>query len=73
MKEKPVKDHAFRSLPNTVLTPHVGYVTKDTYDVFYGGTVENIAAWKAGKEPPMVLPVGGGYAVHQASGDYSKI
>ena len=25
-----------------------GYVTRDTYDVFYGGTVDNIAKWKAG-------------------------
>ena len=38
-----------------------------------GDTVRNIAAWKAGDEPAIVLPVGTGYRVHQASPDYSKI
>ena len=37
------RDHALRSLPNTVLTPHVGYVTEATYEVFYGDTVANIS------------------------------
>ncbi|HEV7973307.1 D-2-hydroxyacid dehydrogenase family protein [Amycolatopsis sp.] len=41
-------DHPLRSLDNTVLTPHVGYVTREVYDVFYGDAVEDIAAFKAG-------------------------
>ena len=47
-------DHPFRSLDNVVLTPHLGYVTEDTYKVFYGNTVENVAAWIKG-EPIRVL------------------
>ena len=42
-------DHPFRTLPNVIATPHIGYVTEDTYRIFYGETVENIAAFLAGK------------------------
>ena len=41
-------DHKLRSLPNTVLTPHIGYVTAETYRIFYGDAVEDIAAFLAG-------------------------
>jgi phosphoglycerate dehydrogenase-like enzyme len=43
------RDHVFRTLPNVVLTPHLGYVTQDGYRAFYGGTVEAIRAWLDGK------------------------
>jgi phosphoglycerate dehydrogenase-like enzyme len=42
-------DHRLRSTPRTVLTPHLGYVTKDTYRIFFTQAVEDIAAWIAGK------------------------
>jgi phosphoglycerate dehydrogenase-like enzyme len=38
-----------RSAPRTVLTPHLGYVTDDGYQVFYGDAVEDIAAFYDGK------------------------
>lgn len=41
-------DHPLRELPNTVLTPHIGYVADDVYEVFYRDAVEDIAAFKAG-------------------------
>lgn len=41
-------DHPLRSAPRTVLTPHLGYVTEGTYDVFFTEAVEDIAAWVAG-------------------------
>ena len=41
-------DHPLRRAPNTVLTPHLGYVTEDTYRVFYGQTVEDVEAFLAG-------------------------
>jgi phosphoglycerate dehydrogenase-like enzyme len=47
--EEPLsEDHPLRLAPRTVLTPHLGYVTHQTYDVFYGEAVEDIAAWLAG-------------------------
>jgi len=42
------KDHPLRSTPNTVLTPHLGYVTEANYRLFYGDAVEDIRAWMAG-------------------------
>ena len=47
-------DHKLRSLPNTVLTPHMGYVTAETYRIFYSDAVENIAAFLSGS-PVRVL------------------
>ena len=41
-------DHPLRTAPNTVLTPHLGYVTEGAYAAFYRDTVENIKAWRAG-------------------------
>ena len=47
-------DHVLRTLPNTVLTPHMGYVTSETYRVFYGDALEDISAFLAG-EPVRVV------------------
>ena len=41
-------DHPYRSAPNLLATPHLGYVTDRTYDTFYRGAVEAIAAWQRG-------------------------
>jgi len=41
-------DHPLRNLPNTVLTPHLGYVTAETYKIFYGDAVEDIASFMDG-------------------------
>lgn len=46
--------HPLRTLPNVVLTPHLGYVTDDTYRVFFGEAAEDIAAFARG-EPVRVL------------------
>jgi D-3-phosphoglycerate dehydrogenase len=42
-------DHPLRKLENVTLSPHLGYVHEDNYRIFYGDTVENVAAWLAGK------------------------
>ena len=41
-------DHQLRSLPNALLTGHVGYVNRDLYEIFYQDSVEDIAAFQAG-------------------------
>jgi len=38
-------DHPFRRLPNCLATPHVGFVTRATYTVFYQDTVKAIDAF----------------------------
>jgi phosphoglycerate dehydrogenase-like enzyme len=42
-------DHPFRKLENAVITPHLGYVTQETYRSFYGQMVEGIRAFLDGK------------------------
>lgn len=41
-------DHPLRTLPNTVLTPHMGYVTIETYRIFYRDAVEDVRAFLDG-------------------------
>jgi phosphoglycerate dehydrogenase-like enzyme len=50
-------DHPFRLLPNVLATPHIGYVSEDTYRLFFGETVQNIAAWLAGSPIRVIEPV----------------
>ncbi|HWH48620.1 MAG TPA: D-2-hydroxyacid dehydrogenase family protein [Burkholderiales bacterium] len=46
--------HPLRNLPNTVLTPHLGYCAREVYSQFYGDSVENVLAFLDGK-PMRVL------------------
>lgn len=50
-------DHPLLALDNVLVTPHLGFVTKDAYARFYGDTVENVAAFLRG-EPLRVLNAG---------------
>ncbi len=49
-------EHLFRKLDNVVATPHLGYVSEDTYEIFYGQAVEDIVAWIAGKPVRVLNP-----------------
>ncbi|QXG43182.1 D-2-hydroxyacid dehydrogenase family protein [Pseudomonas viridiflava] len=42
------ENHPFRTLGNVLATPHIGYVTENNYQTFYGLMIENIQAWHAG-------------------------
>ncbi len=41
-------DHPLRNMPNTVITPHLGYVTQEAYRSMFTESIENIQAWLAG-------------------------
>src|SRR5258708_510534 len=38
-------DHPFRSFPNLLATPHIGYVSRGVYERFHQDTVKNILQW----------------------------
>lgn len=48
-------DHPLRTLPNTVLTPHIGYVSKASYAIFYGQMLEDVEAWLDGSPVRRIL------------------
>jgi phosphoglycerate dehydrogenase-like enzyme len=49
-------EHPLRRLDNTVLSPHLGYVTTGTYQAFYRGTVEAVRAWLDGTPVRVLTP-----------------
>ncbi|MYW03613.1 D-2-hydroxyacid dehydrogenase family protein [Streptomyces sp. SID3343] len=49
-------DHPLTRLPNTLLLPHIGYVTTDAYAVFFRDVVEDVLAFAAGR-PVRVLDI----------------
>jgi D-3-phosphoglycerate dehydrogenase len=49
-------DHPLRSLPNAVLMPHQGHHVEEFYEVAYADTVENIAAFLAGRPIRILSP-----------------
>ena len=55
-EEPPPADHPLRTLDNVTVTPHLGYVTRETLSVFYGDTVEAVAAFAAGKPIRVLNP-----------------
>jgi phosphoglycerate dehydrogenase-like enzyme len=49
-------DHPLLSLDNVLLTPHLGFVTRDAYAKFYGDTVENVVAFLKGSPIRVLNP-----------------
>jgi phosphoglycerate dehydrogenase-like enzyme len=49
-------DHPLRRLPNTVITPHLGYVTEETYRIFYPQALEDVRAFLAGAPVRVLTP-----------------
>ena len=48
------KDHPLFKTPNTLICPHLGYVTEESYRAFYAGIIENVRAFTSG-EPVRVI------------------
>lgn len=46
--DHPLRDRALIEAGRLILTPHIGYVGRQTYETFYTGMVEVIAAWQNG-------------------------
>jgi len=43
------ENHKLRFLSNALLLPHLGYVTKENYEIFYSQMFENLQAFREGK------------------------
>jgi len=48
--------HPFRQLPSTVITPHLGYVTDETYRIFYSHAREDVEAFLRGAPVRVLRP-----------------
>ncbi len=48
------RNHPFLQLDNTIIAPHLGYVTEAGYRAFYAGAIEDVRAYAAG-EPVRVI------------------
>jgi phosphoglycerate dehydrogenase-like enzyme len=49
-------DHPILSAPNTVLTPHLGYVTEENYRAYFASAVESILGYMAGNPVREIRP-----------------
>jgi phosphoglycerate dehydrogenase-like enzyme len=49
-------DHPLRLLNNVVATPHLGFVTTETFERFYGGSLELVKAYASGAPAAVVNP-----------------
>ena len=50
------QDHPFLQLDNTIIAPHLGYVTEEGYRAFYAGAIEDIRAYAAGEPVRVINP-----------------
>jgi len=57
-EEEPLTDpnHPLLGMPNVVCTPHIGYVTRDEYDLQFSDVFDQIVAYAAGTPTHVVNP-----------------
>jgi len=57
-EQEPVRDpeHPLLKMPNVVCTPHLGYVTREEYELQFGDIFEQVQAYVAGSPVHMVNP-----------------
>jgi D-3-phosphoglycerate dehydrogenase len=57
-EEEPLRDtaHPLLNLPNVVCTPHIGYVTRDEYEVQFSDIFDQIVAYAAGTPINVINP-----------------
>jgi D-3-phosphoglycerate dehydrogenase / 2-oxoglutarate reductase len=57
-EEEPLRDtsHPLLNMPNVVATPHIGYVTRDEYELQFSDIFDQIVAYAAGTPTNVVNP-----------------
>ena len=61
---EPTMDHPLLHMDNAICTPHLGYVEKDSYELYLGAAFDQLVAFAAGNPTNVVNPEVLG---HQAS------
>ena len=54
--EPVLRDHPLLAMDNVVCTPHLGYVVRDTYELYFGQAFDQINAFAAGQAVNAVNP-----------------
>jgi D-3-phosphoglycerate dehydrogenase len=52
----PAAHHALLKMDHVTCTPHLGYVTRESYEEIYATVVEDILAFAAGKPSHVLNP-----------------
>jgi D-3-phosphoglycerate dehydrogenase len=57
-EEEPILDaaHPLLKLDNVVCTPHLGYVERDSYELYFGQAFDQVNAFAAGKPIKVINP-----------------
>jgi D-3-phosphoglycerate dehydrogenase len=57
-EEEPVRDtaHPLLTMDNVVCTPHIGYVSRDEYEIQFSDIFDQILAYEAGSPTNVVNP-----------------
>jgi D-3-phosphoglycerate dehydrogenase len=55
-EDEPVFEHPLLHLDNVICTPHLGYVERDHYELYFGRAFEDVLAFAAGQPSGLVNP-----------------
>ena len=55
-EQEPARDHPLFTMSNVVCTPHIGYVTREEYELQFGEIFDQITAYCAGTPINVVNP-----------------
>ena len=55
-EQEPVLDHPLLHLDNVICTPHIGYVEKDSYELYFGTAIDHLLAYIAGHPEDIANP-----------------